>query len=278
MELRLTNKNKSDNRHVNREDYIQRGDTVYVDDNTDPQEPELTDEDSIDAPAEADEESDDDDGMPETEGTGSITPVWILYGDQIIWSASRYGFRIAPKEYFRRRIQALLDFLASRFPGKSYSELLISLQGFFANDNESSNGGWLDSLKNAGIIYFDESTREYKVMPVKNLRAGKGQGKNNEMPKRLEALLLEYELTRIKNASGNRPDWEKCRDILLDCFKKFCDEINNFCSTFETHEEVETQKGKKIYGIGLKKIAFSYEESTLDRKKLNSWKKRWAEI
>lgn len=47
---------KSDNRNVNKEDYIQNDDTVYVDDNADPEEQELIDGDSVDAPAEVDKE------------------------------------------------------------------------------------------------------------------------------------------------------------------------------------------------------------------------------
>ena len=243
--------------------------TAYFDDIADPEELTLTDEDSLDHPLEADEESEDENvsddyGVAVSSG---IQPLWILCGGQMLWAASRYGFNLAPKEYFRRRIQILLDFLAKKFPRKSYGELLLSLQGFFAKDGESSKGGWLDSLKTSGILYFDERKKKYELMPLGNLRAGKGQGKGKELPKQLESLWLEQELSAI-----GHNDPEKMKARLIDDFKKFCSELNDLCSVFDSQEEEESEKGKKIYGIGLKKIEFAYEESSLDRKKIIEWK------
>lgn len=243
--------------------------TAYIDDITDPEELTITDEDSLDEPPESYEESEDEnsgDDYGAAVSTG-IQPLWILCGGQILWAASRYGFNLAPKEYFRRRIQILLDFLAKKFPRKSYGELLLSLQGFFAKDSSSSKGGWLDSLKNSGILYFDEEKKKYELMPIGNLRAGKGQGKGKELPKQLESLWLEHELSKI-----GHHDNEKMKARLIEDFKKFCAELNDLCSVFDSQEEEEAVKGEKIYGIGLKKIEFAYEESSLDRKKILEWK------
>ena len=242
--------------------------TAYIDDSTDTEEVTLTEEDSIDAPLEADEESEDD-ISGEDYGVAeafSIQPVWILHEGQIIWAASRYGYNLAPKEYLRRRLQILLDFLAEKFPGKSYGELLLSLQGFFARDNESSKGGWLDSLKNSGILYYDGAAKKYCVMPLGNLRAGKGQGKL--LPGKLESLWLEREFSKI-NPSASTKDFAKYKDSLVGSFKKFCADLNELYSTFDSQEE---DGGS---GIGLRKTEFAYEESTLDRKKFGEWKNLW---
>lgn len=278
MELRHVNKNRADNRTANVESYIQRNIYVYVDDDTDQPTLDLSDEDYDDAPLEANEESDDDtdesSDYPDTEGAGNIRPIWLLYEGQILWAASRYGFRIAPKEYFRRRVQKLLHFLASKFPGKSYGDLLLSLKGFFAKDNDSSKGNWLESLKNTGILYLDETKKDYEIMPLGDLRAGKGQGKNNELPEMIERLWFEREVSKSGLAPGTSPDWDKFGALLLDSFKNFCEELNDLCGSFDSHEEEDSGKGITS-GIGLKKTEFTYEESTLQRKKLDRWKKWW---
>ena len=283
MELRNVNSPREVYRHANREDYIQRSMFVYVNDDTDSEDAELSAEDYDDAPLEADEESEDYDDNGEhsdSAGTGSIQPVWLLYEGQILWSASRYGFRLSPKEYFRRRLQILLDFLAKEFPGKSYGDLLSALQGFFVKDNSSSKGNWLDSLKNVGIIYMDGETRKYEVMPIGNFRAGKGEGRYNEdisrsLPENLERLWLERELSKRIPASGNQLDWKNCKGWLLKELKDFCAKINELCTTFDIEDDEENAHDEN--GIGLKKTRFDYEASTLQRKKLHVWKKWRAE-
>ncbi len=157
----LSNVTRADNRAANKQIEISSTSfIIYIDDNTDPEEPELTEEDFIDSPLEAEEESEDYSDEYYSSGESfSIQPIWILYEGQILWSASRYGFNLTSKEYFRRRLQILLDFLVRKFPGKSYGDLLLSLQGFFAKDNTDSKGHWLASLKNSGIIYFNELTK-----------------------------------------------------------------------------------------------------------------------
>ncbi len=250
--------------------------TNYIDDNTDPEELKLTEGDSLDNPTEADEESEDysDDEYHSVSEAFSIQPIWILYEGQILWSASHYGFNLASKEYFRRRIQTLLDFFAEEFPGKSYGELLLSLQGFFARDNTSSKGSWLDSLKNSGILYFDEATKKYCVMPLGNLRAGKGQGKM--LPGKIESLWLEREFSNIESSYGSQIDLEKYKASIIGSFKDFCAKLTSLCSVFDSQEVGDdSDKGKK-HGIGLKKTEFVYEESTLDRKKFIEWKKLWS--
>ena len=275
MAMSFTNETGTDNRTINKNVEISTTSFAnYIDDITDQEEPELTDEDLIDNPEEADEESDDD-SSSEDYGSAeafSIQPIWILYGDQILWSVSHYGFNLASKEYFRRRIQILLDFLAKKFPSKSYGELLLSLQGFFARDNESSKGNWLDSLKNSGIIYFDERTKKYEVMPLGNFRAGKGQGKI--LPGKIESLWLEHEFSKL-NSSLSTKDFDRYKSTLIMSFKKFCAELNTLCSMFDSQEYNDSEE-EKSRGIGLKKIEFIYEESTLERKKFNNWKKLWG--
>lgn len=277
MPMIFTNETRTDNRTINKNVEISTASfTNYIDDITDPEEPELTDEDLLDNPEEADEESEDNNSN-EDYGSAeafSIQPVWILYEGQILWSVSRYGFNLASKEYFRRRILILLDFLAKKFPGKTYGELLLSLQGFFAKDNESSKGGWLDSLKNSGILYFNEGTKKYEVMPLGNFRAGKGQGKEKELPGKIESLWLEHEFSRIERDSGLHSDIEKHKSSLIGNFKNFCSELNVLCSIFDSQEE--DSNGERTHGIGLKKIEFVYEESTLGQKKFDNWKKLWS--
>ncbi|MBQ6971857.1 MAG: hypothetical protein IJP86_05820 [Synergistaceae bacterium] len=267
----FTNEARTDNRTLNKQvETATASFTNYIDDSTDPEEPEPTAEDSTDAPLEANEESDDDEGGEYHVGAEafSIQPIWILYEGQILWAASRYGFNLASKEYFRRRIQLLLDFLVRKFPGKSYGELLLSLQGFFVRDGESSKGRWLDSLKNSGILFFDERAKKYRVIPLSDFRADKGQGKG--LPGKMEALWLEHEFSKI-NASVSRKDFEKYKAGLFAGFKDFCAELNELCSVFDSQED----EGETKQSIGLKKIDFVYDESTLGNK-LTKWKKLWS--
>lgn len=275
MAMILTNETRTDNRTINKNVEISTASfTNYIDDITDQEESELTQEDLLDSPEEADEESDDDKSDEDYGSTDafSIQPIWILYEGQILWSVSHYGFNLASKEYFRRRIQILLDFLADKFPDKSYGELLLSLQGFFARNNESSKGNWLDSLKNSGILYFDEGTKKYEVMPLGNFRAGKGQGKI--LPGKIESLWLEHEFSKL-NGSLSPKGFDKYKAQLIENFKSFCSKLNESCSIFDTDEDDSEEE--KSYGIGLKKTKFVYEESTLDRKKFGQWKKLWSE-
>lgn len=275
MSQSLANITRPENKAENKQTENTTGSfTSYIDDLADPQEPGLTDEDSLDEPLEAEEESEDDDSGDDY-GVGkpfSVRPLWILCGGQILWAASHYGYYIAKKEYLRRRIQTLLDFLAQKFPGKNYGELLLSLQGFFVRDNESSKGLWLDSLKNSGILYFDERTNKYQLMPLGNLRAGKGEGKI--LPVKIESLWLEHEFSKL-NPSLSPKDFDKYKASLIDSFKKFCAELNALCRMFDSQEDNDSGE-EKSRGIGLKKIEFVYGESTLHRKKFGEWKKLWS--
>ena len=100
MPQTLTNEARTDSRTLNRQvETATASFTNYIDDSKDPEELELTAEDLTDEPLEADEESEDDGGeyYGGTESF-SVQPIWILYEGQILWSASRYGFSLAPKE------------------------------------------------------------------------------------------------------------------------------------------------------------------------------------
>ena len=273
MELRTVNEAKSENKSLNREDYIQRNIYIYVDDSTDQEEIELTEDDYDEAPCEADEESEDDeDDYSGDTNTEAVQPIWILCEGQILWAASHYGFRLSAKEYFRRRVQSILDFLAGEFPDKSYGELLLSLQGFFVKDNDGSKGNWLESLKNAGILYTNDRSMGYDIMPLGNLRAGKGKGKDSEdrsasLPENLEHLWLERELSKREHVSENPLLWKNCKGWILEGINEFCAEINELCNNFVSNNDEQ--------GIGLKTMEFAYEEATLQRKKLKAWKEWW---
>lgn len=255
-----------------------------VDDNSDIDEIILNDEDLDPSPLEAQEESDDDrdeNDLDYSAGSG-VQPVWVLYEGQIIWAASRYGFRMGAKEYFRRRIQELLKFLKKRFPKKSYEDLLLSLQGFFVKNNtgdeNSDSGHWLESLKNAGIIYGEDG----KIMSIGDLRVGKGEGKSrennsNSLPENLEYILLEKILSQNKYRQNNplamkRADLELTKS-LTDDLNAFCDELNELCQSFDGESDPDDDEPK---GIGLKMIKFNYNADTVQHKRLKDWREWWS--
>ena len=253
-----------------------------VDDNSDVDEILLDNEDFDRSPLEANENSDDDSDeidLDYSAGSG-IQPIWLLYEGQIIWSASRYGFRMGAKEYFRRRIQVLLDFLKNKFPEKNYEDLLLSLQSFFVKDNtgdeNSDTGSWLDSLKNAGIIYSNDG----KIMTIGDFRVGKGQGKDrenlkNSLPENLEYILLEHILSENKYYQNNPLAQKNCKfeltELLVKDINAFCDELNELCQSFEG----DSDSDEDAKGIGLNMIKFSYNANTIQRKRLKVWREWW---
>ena len=255
-----------------------------VDDNSDPEEIALDDEDFNKSPLEADEESDDDrDEIDLDYSAGSgVQPVWILYEGQIMWAASRYGFRMGAKEYFRIRIQELLKFFKEKFPEKSYEDLLLGLQVFFVKNNtgdeNSDSGYWLESLKNAGIIYSEDG----KIMSIGDFRVGKGQGKSrednsNSLPENLEYILLEKILSQNKYRQNNPLAMKNSKFELIELLVKdindFCAELNELCQSFEVDTNPEGDDPK---GIGLKMIKFSYDANTIQKKRLKDWRKWWS--
>ncbi|MBQ4470192.1 MAG: hypothetical protein II917_08675 [Synergistaceae bacterium] len=257
----------------------------FIDDLTDMAEPELTRDDVIDSPGEADDLSEyedeydyDSDLEAESEKFISsycvikIKPLWILHEGQLIWASSRHGFKLAEKEYFRRRLQTLLDFLADEFPGKTSGDLLLSLQGFFVRDNDEGSDPtyWLETLRNSGIIYGED-----KMLPIKSLRAGKGQGKDSasksvRLPDNLEYLWLERELSKPEHYSEEPFSWKNCNSWLPSGIRDFCSKVNELCAGFETDTE-----DKRVHGLGLKLIKFGYQDSTLQRKRLKGWALWW---
>ena len=284
MALRNTNKTKQKEKLSNKQSYRLRG-YSSVDDSSDVDEILLDDEDFDPSPLEANEESDDDDideiDLDFSAGSG-IQPIWLLYEGQIIWAASRYGFRMGAKEYFRRRIQLLLDFLKNKFPEKSYEDLLLSLQNFFVKDNtgdeNSDTGYWLESLKNAGIIYSNDG----KIMSIGDFRVGKGQGKIredtlNSLPENLEYILLEHILSQNKYYHDNPLAKKNCKfeqtEVLVNDINNFCNELNELCQSFDGDSDSD-EKGPK--GIGLNMIKFSYDANTVQHKRLKGWREWWS--
>ncbi len=255
----------------------------FIDDLTDMDEPELTQDDVIDSPCEADDLSEYEGGYDYESESGEfisdsaiikIKPLWILYEGQLIWASSRHGFKLAEKEYFRRRLQALLDFLADEFPDKTPGDLLLSLQGFFVRDNDEGSDPtyWLETLRNSGIVYGED-----KILPIKNLRAGRGQGKDSEsksvkLPDNLEYLWLERELSKPERYSElDEPfSWRNCNSWLPSGIRDFCSKVNELCAGFETDTE-----DKRAHRLGLKLLKFGYHDSTLQRKRLKGWALWW---
>ena len=64
----------------------------------------------------------------------SIRPLWILYKGRLIWASGKLGRDLREREFFRRRIQAFLDFLADEFPDKSDEDRLLAMQGLFIKE------------------------------------------------------------------------------------------------------------------------------------------------
>ena len=292
MPIKNSEYNIQENITVNRQTLNEintSGNYTWLDDNADQEAPEITQDDyenaDIESPVEADEESDDDYEIEnDSDYAGnkfSVKPIWILINGQIIWAASRYGFRLGPKEYLRRRIQLLLNFLAEEFPEKSYEDLLLSLQGFFVRDNDADteSSSWMNSLKTTGILYGEDNLLKDKIIPLSKFRVGQGKGKDTaqqltRLPDTLEYLWLEHQLLKPERASQLNPlAWKNCKDWLIDGLNEFCRKINDFCFTFNNENDTE----ENAHGIGLKHIEFGYRESTIQRKRLEQWKKWWSQ-
>ena len=272
--MALRNRQRTSTKHSLQEQIRNRG-YSYVDNNTDINEIELTPEDYDDAPYEADDLSDYEEGEELQDDIhiskrSGIQPIWLLYEGQILWATSNFGTRLAEKEYLRRRLQLLLNFLKGQFPDKSYDVLLLSLQGFFVRDNDNDEDAkyWLESLKNVGIIYG-----EGKILVLKNFRASKGESKSRglvRLPKYLEYLWLERELMKPENISDKPFSWINCQRWLPDGLKSFCIEINEFCAMLDTQK-----RDNNTHGLGLKRVEFGYMDSTLQRKRLKEWAQWW---
>lgn len=91
------------------------------------------------------------------------------------------------------------------------------------NQDNSEPGHWLEHLKTVGIVYGRD-----KILPLKNFRAGKGDGKVIASV-RLEYLLLERELSRT---GRNIDNWKSCKGWLVDGINSFCARVNELCRTF----------------------------------------------
>ena len=272
--MQMRNKHRTSTKQSQREQLRNRG-YSYVDDNTDIEPPELTPEDYDNAPYEADDLSDYEEGEERQDDIHSsrryeIQPVWILYEGQIIWSASRFGTKLAEKEYLRRRLQLLLNFLASKFPERTHEELLLSLQGFFVRDNDNNNDSayWMESLRNIGIVYG-----KGKIIAVSKFRAGKGESKSRgliRLQKYLEYLWLEHELAKPEHKSDKPFYWGNCKGWLPEGIKDFCREINSFCRTLDGAKHDDN-----VHGLGFSQTEFGYQDSTLQRKRLQEWEAWW---
>ena len=261
------------------------GGADYMPDNTALEQPELGPEDDIDFEAEdpadyedephSDDESGDD---PEASRRKTVIPIWMLCGDQILWSAQYYrpSSKLPPREYLRRRLQLLLGFLSREFPGRKPEELLLSLRGFFTQDDEG--GAWMDTLKTVGIVCGGQ------ILPLGKFRAGRGKGKQAEgnsipLPEHLEYLWLSRELEHHPEA--NPLDWKNCKRWLPEGLREFCRAVNTFCAkNFGREDDAEDGGRRKSRGrgLGIKPVNFSYNDdpTVMQRKRLGGWKK-WLE-
>ncbi|MBQ7594467.1 MAG: hypothetical protein IJU48_08970 [Synergistaceae bacterium] len=226
-------------------------------------------------------------------------PLWLLYGSQLLWASSDFGFQVQQREYFRQRVQVLINFLSKEFQGKKSYELLLALRGFFVKDgkankaNETSDdvktrkkekdpGAWLDNLDNVGIVYGKN-----KILLITSLRASKGQGKSRgsiSLPEGIEHLWLERELSKPENHVEDPFSWKHFykggdKNSMHENLLTFCEGINKVCKSFKEPEILHETDGTPIYGIGLKNIEFSYTETGLHGgeypTKLNMWQDWW---
>ena len=253
----------------------------FMEDSTDFYAPEPTSDDDIDSEAEdlsefEDEYQADDEFAPEFElkRRQRILPIWMLCSGQIMWASMsfRQNWKLKPREQLRRRLQLLLGFLEREFPIKTPEELLFSLQGFFVQDKQKdseqkTSAAWLEGLKRVGIVCGDI------VIPLKDFRVGKGEGKHGEnisvsLPEGIESLWLEREL--VKHHEENPLDWIYSKYWLLDGLNEFCAKVNKFCADSFGQDENTSA------GLGLRQILFSYVESTVQRKRLKGWKEWYA--
>ena len=198
----------------------------------------------------------------------SIRPLWILYKGRLIWASGKLGRDLREREFFRRRIQAFLDFLADEFPDKSDEDRLLAMQGLFMeeeeekekekNNKEGKGTAWLSRLDKDGIVYGENRIISLKMLRTKQGGGGRG---NDSCPDPLLLLWLEREL---KEHPGESPlKWRNCKNWIIginDFLSKVNDKLNNFVISG---------------GIGLKDVNFHYEESTIQRKHLSEWRKWW---
>ncbi len=193
---------------------------------------------------------------PDFQVISLIHPLWLLYKGRLIWAGARLGRDIPEREFFRRRVQMFLDFLAGEFPDKSDEDRLLAMQKLFMEEKKGKDTAWLSRLDRDGIVYSDG-----KIISLKALITGQGGGGqgNDSCPKALLLMWLEREL---KNHPGESPlDWKNCKSWIMginDFLSKVNDALNHFIDSG---------------GIGLKKRSFHYLESTIQRRRLGEWKK-----
>ena len=224
---------------------------------------------------------------PEFHVIADIRPLWLLYKGRIVWASDNLDRDIRERELFRRRVQAFLDFLAGEFPDKCDADRLLAMQGIFMMKKEgrkkqeeqdqaqgknkskkrsAASTAWLNRLDRVGIVYGNG-----KFMPLKNFRVkhgGSGSG-GDSCPKHLILLWLERELKEhmyLKPGGCRQPlkNWKSCKDWIMG-INDFLDLVNKNLNDLVS-----------VDGIGLEKRNFKYEESTIQRKLLSTWRK-WLE-
>lgn len=200
---------------------------------------------------------------PDFQSVSSIRPLWLLYKGRLVWAGARLGRDIREREFFRRRIQAFLDFLADEFPDKSDEDRLLAMQGLFMEEkekqgNEGASTAWLDHLGEDGIVYGEGKILSLKMLRTKTGGGGRG---GDSCPRHLLLLWLDREL---KKRPGESPlEWKNCQDWIMG--------INDFLSLVNDRLNSLVSSG----GIGLKERHFHYEVSTVQRRHLGEWKKWW---
>lgn len=209
---------------------------------------------------------------PEFHVIADIRPLWLLHKGRIVWASDKLGRDVRERELFRRRVQAFLDFLAGEFPDKRDADRLLAIQGIFvmkkkeqeeqeqaqgknkSKKRSSTSTTWLSRLDRVGIVYGNG-----KIMPLKNFGGKQG----DSYPKHLILLWLEREL---KEHMSEQPlkNWKSCKDWIMG-INDFFDLVNKNLNDLVS-----------VDGLGLKKRNLKYEESTIHRKLLSTWRK-WPE-
>ena len=307
---RVGKKDKNQSKERDKELAHKKG-SIYADSN--PLAPEQLPDDEVDMEVlELSEDDDDpqdgaDEERPEFRRPSGARPLWLLYGGQILWAAGDIHFNTKELEFFRRRLQHLLDFLTEAFPLHCDAELLAALQGFFVRGHrekesegrESDPRGWISHLDGVGIV-FETGT----VLPLSEFMAGKGTGKEADgratgLPDGLVNLWLDRELAtplrdipqeerrQVKRPTiatlwrdiaatpgDEAPSLTECKGQMLAKLNEFCAKVNERCNAFAPETGEDEGKGKSTpFDLGLGAREFGYNEGARSfDNAINRWK------
>lgn len=215
-------------------------------------EPDVDLEDpSVNEDDEAPEFAEDDGAPLFEEGPHSLlrlTPIWLWRGGRIVWSADRFGYHLAQRELFRRRLQQLLDHLRALFGDSDFPEATapLFLEGFFTRknlafefkDHRDRGASWTTRLGRSALVV------DNNLVPLDFFIMGQGE----KMPQVLERKWLEIQ---VKKRGIREPTWKNFQGWLQE-------ELNTFYAGLNACAGTDFPP---------------YKPSTLQRKKLQEWRK-----